>query len=73
MRNATSLVVLAPAVGDRLRTRALVLARSATLFGLIWATLMFAVGMTAIVGGDLVGALRDSDPTQAASLWRRST
>jgi hypothetical protein len=30
---------------------------------------MFAVGMTAIVGGDLVVALHDSDPTQAASLW----
>lgn len=64
-----ALVVLAPAVYDRLQTRAPVLARSATVFGLIWATLMFAVGMSAIVGGDMAVALRGSDPAQAASLW----
>lgn len=64
-----ALVVLAPAVGDRLRTRTPVLARSATVFGLIWATLMFAVGMTAIVGGDTIVTLHSSDPAQAAILW----
>lgn len=39
------------------------------MFGLIWATLMFAVGMSAIVGGDMVAALSSTDPAGAASLW----
>jgi ABC-type multidrug transport system fused ATPase/permease subunit len=39
------------------------------VFGLIWATLMFAVGMSAIVGGDMVAALSSTDPARAASLW----
>lgn len=64
-----ALVVLAPVVYDRVKAHAPLLARSATVFGLIWATLMFAVGMSAIVGGDMVVALADRDPAQAASLW----
>lgn len=64
-----ALVVLAPIIGDRLRASAPMLARCGTAFGLIWATLMFAVGMTAIVGGDMAVALRSSDPAQAAALW----
>lgn len=64
-----ALVVLAPAVGDRLRSHTPTLARAATVFGLIWATLMFAAGMTAIIGGDMVVALHGSDPAQAAALW----
>lgn len=63
-----ALVVLAPIVGDRVKANAPVLARTATVFALIWATLMFAVGMSAIVGNDMVVALHDSDPTRAAAL-----
>lgn len=63
-----ALVVLAPIVGDRVKANAPVLARTATVFALIWATLMFAVGMSAIVGYDMVVALHDSDPTRAAAL-----
>lgn len=64
-----ALVVLAPALYDRVRLRSPGLARSATLFGLIWATLMFAVGMTAIVGDRMVVELARTSPGQAAALW----
>lgn len=64
-----ALVVLAPALHDRIRSSAPTLARTGTAFGLIWAVLMFAVGMTAIVGIDLVVTLVDDDPGRAASLY----
>lgn len=65
----TFLVVHALAVHDRLKARASGLSGIATTFGLLWAALMFAVGMTAIVGGDMVVAVSATDPGQAASLW----
>lgn len=64
-----ALVVLVPALHDRVKAAAPMLSRSAAIFGLIWATLMFAVGMTAIVGGDMVVEVATADPAQAASLW----
>jgi hypothetical protein len=64
-----TVVVLALALHDKLRRHAPVLARTATIFGLIWATLMFAVGMSAIVGNAMVVDLAATDTDAAASLW----
>lgn len=64
-----ALVVLAPAIHDRVRSGAPTMARVGTIFGLIWATLMFAVGMTAIVGGDIVATLVAIDGDRAADVW----
>jgi hypothetical protein len=64
-----ALVVLAPAIHDRVRSGAPTMARVGTIFGLIWATLMFAVGMTAIVGGDIVATLAASDGDRATAVW----
>lgn len=64
-----ALVVLATALHDRIRGHAPVLARVATVFGLIWAVLMFAVGMAAVVGNAMVVDLATTDADAAASLW----
>ena len=64
-----ALVVLAPALHDRVRSSAPTMARVGTIFGLIWATLMFAVGMTAIVGGDIVATLAATDGDSAVAAW----
>lgn len=64
-----ALVVLAPAIHDRVRSGAPTMARVGTIFGLIWATLMFAVGMTAIIGGDMVSTLAGIDGDRAAAAW----
>lgn len=64
-----AVVVLALAVHDRLRRHASGLVHPATVFGLIWATLMFAVGMSAVVGNAMVVDLAGTDPDVAASLW----
>lgn len=64
-----ALVVLVPAIHDRVRSGAPTMARVGTIFGLIWATLMFAVGMTAIVGGDMVATLAAIDGHRAAAAW----
>lgn len=64
-----ALVVLAPAIHDRVRSGAPTMARVGTIFGLIWATLMFAVGMTAIVGGDMVATLVEIDGDRAEAAW----
>ena len=63
------LVVLAPAIYDRVHSGAPTMARVGTIFGLIWATLMFAVGMTAIVGGDVVARLTEIDADRAEAAW----
>lgn len=52
-----------------IRLRPSFLATVGTAFGLIWATLMFAVGMTAMVGNVMVIEVVDGDPALAASLW----
>lgn len=64
-----ALVVLASAIHDRVRGGAPTMARVGTIFGLIWATLMFAVGMTAIVGGDIVATLTAIDGDRAEAAW----
>lgn len=62
------LVVQALALHGLLVTRAPLLARVATAFAVVWAALMFAAGMTAIVGADMVATLSGSDPGLASSL-----
>jgi hypothetical protein len=61
------LVVLALALQSRLRSS--FTARVGTAFGLIWATLMFAVGMTAVVGSSMVVELNERDSDLATSTW----
>lgn len=51
------------------RVGASFIARVGTAFGLIWATLMFAVGMTAMVGSDMVLEVAAQDSALAASMW----
>lgn len=63
------LVVLALALYARLRAGAPALAQVATVFGLIWAGLMFASGMVANIGAEAIVELSNEDPAQAASLW----
>ncbi|MBO6503414.1 MAG: DUF4386 family protein [Kordiimonadaceae bacterium] len=62
------LVVLALALHERLKTGAEALMQTATVFGFIWAGLVIATGMIAVVGADAVVALNATDPTGAASL-----
>lgn len=63
------LVVHALALYERLKADAPVLAQLATAFGLIWAGLVIATGMVAIIGIDVVVDLYGKDPTRAASTW----
>ena len=51
------------------RVGASFMARVGTAFGLIWATLMFAVGMTAMIGSDMVLDVAAQDSALAASMW----
>ena len=51
------------------RVGASFMARVGTAFGLIWATLMFAVGMIAVVGSDMVLDVAAQDSALAASMW----
>lgn len=62
------LVVLALALHERLKTGAEALMQTATVFGFIWAGLVIATGMVAVVGADAVVALNPTDPAGAASL-----
>ncbi len=64
-----ALVVLAPALYERLKVGAPAIAQTATAFGLIWAGLVIAAGMVANIGWAKVIDLHDTDPEQAESLW----
>jgi hypothetical protein len=63
------LVVLALALYERLKAGSPALMRSATAFGLIWATLVIASGMVANIGTGVVVDLYGKDPAQAALVW----
>ncbi|MEZ5185481.1 MAG: hypothetical protein R2720_07025 [Candidatus Nanopelagicales bacterium] len=63
------LVVQALSLKDRLMPHVPSLAKAATAFALVWATLMFAVGMTAMIGSNAVVGLATADPALATSLW----
>ena len=63
------LVVLSLALHERLDGKNSALARTATVFGLIWAVLVIASGMIYNVGIETVVAISANDPSQAATVW----
>jgi hypothetical protein len=63
------LVVLTVAVHERLDQGEPVFSRLAGAFGLIWAGLVIASGMIAIVGMGTVVDLYERDPAQAGTTW----
>lgn len=63
------LVVLALALHERLKAGVPDLMRTATAFGLIWATLVIASGMIANIGTGVIVELYGKDPAQAALVW----
>lgn len=63
-----ALVGLVLGVRDRLR-EAPALARTAEVFGHVWAGLLLASGMVHLVGQQAVAALAADDPTRAATMW----
>lgn len=64
-----ALVVLAIALHARLQGGAPALMQIATAFGILWAGVILASGMIAIVGMDTVATLYATDPERAASIW----
>ena len=64
-----SLVVLTLALHERLNGKNSALARTATAFGIIWATLVIASGMIYNVGMETVVTLAATNPEQAATVW----
>ena len=64
-----ALVVLALGIHDRLEQRSPALARTATAFGLIWAGLVLASGMIALVGQRAAVELAATDRAEAVSTW----
>lgn len=64
-----ALVVLTVALHAKLSSRSPGLMQVASPFGLIWAGLVIASGMVAIVGMESAASLRVEDARQAASLW----
>ena len=63
------LVVLSLALHERLDGKNSALARTATVFGVIWAVLVIASGMIYNVGIETVIAVSANDPSQAATVW----
>jgi hypothetical protein len=64
-----ALVVLVLGLHDRLEPRSPALARTTTAFGLIWAGVLLASGMIALVGQRAVVELAATDRAEAASTW----
>lgn len=64
-----ALVVLSLALHDRLRGDSPALMQVATVFGLIWATVVIASGMVFNIGMERVVGLYATDPAQAATVW----
>lgn len=64
-----ALVVLVLAVHERLKVGSPVLARAASVFGLLWAGLVIAAGMIANVGLMTAVGLAAKDPNRAYSLY----
>lgn len=64
-----ALVVLSVALNEQLKDRAPAMAQTATAFGLIWAGLVIASGMIAVVGMDAVIELYGTDRAQAGTIW----
>lgn len=64
-----ALVPLVIAMYERIRAGSLILAQTAAVFGFIWAVLVLASGMIAIIGLDTVSELSSSNPGQAEAVW----
>ena len=64
-----SLVVLALALYERLKAGSPALAQTATVFGLIWATVIIVAGMIHNIGMENVVDLYGNDPAQAGTVW----
>lgn len=68
MVNGVFLVILALALYERLKAGSPAMARAATVFGLIWAVLVFASGLITNHGLNVVVDLYGKDPAQAATV-----
>ena len=66
---AVFLVVLALALYERLKAGSTAMVQTATVFGMIWATVIIASGMIFISGMENVVDLYGKDPAQAATVW----
>ena len=63
------LVVLALALYDRLKDGSAAMVQVATVYGLIWAGLMYATGMISNIGIEAIADLAESDPDRAVTVW----
>jgi hypothetical protein len=68
MVNGVFLVILALALYDRLKAGSPAMAQTATVFGLIWAVLVFTSGLITNHGLNVVVDLYGKDPAQAATV-----
>ena len=68
MVNGVFLVILALALHERLKANSPALAQTATVFGLIWAALVFTSGLITNHGLNVVVDLYGKDPAQAATV-----
>ena len=66
---AVFLVVLALALYERLKAGSPAMAQTATVFGVIWATVIIVAGMIHNAGMENVVDLYGQDPAQAATVW----
>ena len=66
---AVFLVVLALALYERLKASSPAIVQTATVFGMIWATVIIASGMIYNSGMENVVDLYGKDPAQAATVW----
>lgn len=64
-----ALVALSIALYTQMQAKSPGIAEAATAFGLIWAGLVIASGMIAVVGMGNVADLHAADPVQAGSVW----
>jgi hypothetical protein len=65
-------IVLVPFVltlHERLAASSPLLARTAAVFGLVWAGLVLAAGMIGNIGIEAVADLAETDPERAATVW----
>ena len=66
---AVFMVVLALALYERLKAGSTAMVQTATVFGMIWATVIIASGMIFISGMENVVDVYGKDPAQAATVW----
>jgi hypothetical protein len=67
--SAITLVVMALALYHRLKADSPALVQTATVFGLIWATLIIGSANLMLRDSGVIASLYGKDPTQAAALW----